>query len=313
MNQPNNRPFFILACDRSGTTLLRLMLNAHPRLCVPNESDFITELYDRVSEFGAVERVDNLDGLLDALFANPRYRLWKLDDQCVRQAAQRSDQSLRGIIESVFVCFAERDSKPRWGDKTPRYTVRVETLARLFPDAQIILLARDPRAVHASLKTVNWHPHCPLFNANKWREYWIKATRDLSKYYPLNHLVVKYEDLVAEPEAVLRRICEFLKEDYAESMLHYYQTARQHQPEDLEHHELTLLPVSTVPARKWMDTLNSYEIFVVEHITGDLMESLGYKPSPAPNCLASAWFTTRLAFARCRQRAASLRNRSAST
>ena len=85
----NDAPFFIVGCERSGTTLLRLILDAHPRLCVPTESNFIPALYDTaVNAFGGVDDLSDTDCLLETLFQARRYRLWKLDDDVVRDIRQ---------------------------------------------------------------------------------------------------------------------------------------------------------------------------------------------------------------------------------
>jgi hypothetical protein len=290
----HDEPFFIVGCDRSGTTLLRLILNAHPRLCVPNESDFIPILHDvAVREFGSTDPIPDVERLLEALFATKRYRLWGLDDAEVARRVRASGRSVTAVVDAVFRCFTEREGKARWGDKTPRYTLRLATIARLFPAARALLLVRDPRDVQASLADVAWHPGSPIFNARKWRDYWLQASSDLERHFPGRHLVVRYEALVSEPDATVRQVAAFLEEDFVPEMLCFYEDAEQHQPEGTQDHALTLGPVTTASVGRWQRDISRLDAFVVEALAGDVMASLGYAPAVSPSwfrqMLTSPW------------------------
>lgn len=297
-------PFFIVGCDRSGTTLLRLILNAHPRLCIPNESDFIPILHDlALRRFGTTDPIPDVEPLLEALFAVERYRLWKLDDAEVARRVRAAPRSVSALVDAVFRCCVEREGKARWGDKTPRYTLRLDAIAQLFPAARVVLIVRDPRDVQASLAEVSWHPDSPFFNARKWRRYWLRATADLERHFPGRGLVVRYESLVLDPEAVVRRVAGFLGEDFAPEMLDFHGDAERHQPEGIRDHALTLGPVTTASVGRWRRDVSRIGALVVEAVAGDAMASAGYDAALLPAWLRPMLDVPRSAVARRFRRA----------
>ena len=300
----NDAPFFIVGCERSGTTLLRLILDAHPRLCVPTESNFIPALYDTaVNAFGGVDDLSDTDCLLETLFQARRYRLWKLDDDVVREAVRGAPATLAGFLHAVFGCVMAREGKARWGDKTPRYTMQLPALARIFPDARALLMVRDPRDVQVSLRKVDWHGSDPLQNARKWRAYYERGTRDLNECFPDRHMVVSYEALVADPQSCVRRVTDFLAEDFVPEMLDYYQDAERRLPERegaVRDHALTLKPVTTAAVGRWRTELSGYHTFVVERTAGRHMARLGYSPDAPAMFPARLWYWARYVLKRAK-------------
>ena len=131
-------PLLVLGVRRSGTTLLRVMLDRHPELAVPDESYFIPQLADRQRP-----HVD-VDAFIDDLSRLPTIREWDLSIEDVR-ARLSPEMPLGAAIGAVYESYAAAHGKSRWGDKTPMYMQRLPLLEELFPDARYVHLIRDGR------------------------------------------------------------------------------------------------------------------------------------------------------------------------
>ena len=119
----------------------------------------------------------------------------------------------------MFKAYADLHGKARWGDKRPLYFQEVDVLLRLFPDAQIVHIVRDPRATVASLATMPWWPYDSVGSMATWAQADYCARRDRRRLPPDVFTMISYEALVADPEPELRRLCAFLDEDFDPAML----------------------------------------------------------------------------------------------
>jgi hypothetical protein len=198
-------PIFVFGADRSGTTLLRAMLDAHPRIAIGPETNL----------------VEAIGALRDAQASDPHR---PLSDRGVPVRAL--DRAVRAYIERLLMELA--GEKPRVGEKTPANLYHVHLLARLFPRARFIHVVRDGRDVAASLVAQAWRDpasgalfsHCsdPVSAARYWQEAAGRAFFGVARA-PGRALTIHYDALVAEPEATLRRVLRFLGEPWSASVL----------------------------------------------------------------------------------------------
>ncbi|HXL19841.1 MAG TPA: sulfotransferase, partial [Streptosporangiaceae bacterium] len=153
-----DRPIFILGCPRSGTTLLQLMLHAHPRIAIPPETRFVLTSYEARNTFGDLRREPNRTALANSIVRERQTLFYDLDLDADEVFAEimAGPPTLGSAIGIVFRAYARRFSKPRWGDKRPGYYQYMPALLRMFPDAQIVHLTRDGRDCVASLLTMPW-------------------------------------------------------------------------------------------------------------------------------------------------------------
>ena len=117
--EPQHRQerIFVVGGQRSGTTMLRLMLNSHPHIAIPFESDFIPRFYRRVADYGDLGRKENVVHLLDDIAEQPFVKRGKL----VRDKAAilaRRPQSYPDLIRAIYQVYAESEGKRRWGERT---------------------------------------------------------------------------------------------------------------------------------------------------------------------------------------------------
>ena len=132
---------FIVGVTRSGTTLLRLMLDAHPDLAIPPETHFVPSLIKATRKRGV--SCDEAHGIVTG------HRQWgdfNLDSaELLRRYCELDRIDPETTIRAFFELYAEREGKPRWGDKTPNYVRRMKQIENWIPEARFVHMIRDGR------------------------------------------------------------------------------------------------------------------------------------------------------------------------
>jgi sulfotransferase family protein len=271
---PPGPPLFVVGCGRSGSTLLRLMLDAHPDLAVPGESHFIPDLRRRFPD--PVRR----DALTAALLRTTHFRHWKVAESSVWDRVRSLEApTFANVIEAAFLANADEHDATRWGDKTPSYVGWIPLLHELWPDARFVHLIRDGRDVALSYLSLLWGPDTVWAAARKWRRDVGAGIRDGQPLGTSRYLEVRYEDLVADPKDVLVAICGFAALRFDEAMLD--PDARRDHP--------TLAPDGgrtfharaeeevTAGARDWRTQMAPDAVRRFEAVAGPLLSDLGYE------------------------------------
>ena len=287
----SDRPIFVVGCPRSGTTMLQLMLHAHPRIALPPENRFVLPAYHRRHEFGDLRDPVRRRGLAAWIVRTENFGDLGLEEQRVIDAVVAAPPTLGSALGTVFQLYAERFGKPRWGDKRPAYLRHLPQLLRLFPDAQVINIVRDGRDCVASLKEAPW----AATDVDELIDIWARsadAARRAARVYPPDvYHQVRYEDLVADPETHLRSICRFLGEEYESAMARPRELAPVAVPSYKTWHTRTRSDVTTERVRSWRHRLTAEEIVQCEAVLGPRLARFGYEPSthqvPTPAVVAS--------------------------
>jgi hypothetical protein len=252
------------------------MLDRNPELAVPDESYFVPQLARRHRG-----RVDPA-AFLDDLRRLPTLVEWELSPGVV--AARLHEGMTTGdAIAAVFEAYAAGRGKPRWGDKTPLYMQYLPLLERLFPTARYVHLIRDGRnaavsylAVPEGIMTAGWgHPRDTAGFACQWATEVRAACALGARVGPERYLEARYEALVADPEAELRRVCEFAALRYDDRMLGYVGQTDSARKE----HQQRLNEPPRVGVRNWRTDMRGSEVAAFEAVAGDLLHELGYAVS----------------------------------
>jgi hypothetical protein len=266
-------PLLILGVSRSGTTLLRVMLDRSSQLAVPDESFFVPLLADR-----HVLHVDPDE------FVEDVRRLKTVEEWGVPLDALRARLSPRmpigRAIAAIYEVYAEEHGKPRWGDKTPMYMRHLALLRRLFPDAQYVHLIRDGRDAAVSFLSLpegvafeTWaHPRDTAGFAALWRTEVMAARRLGRKVGPDRYLELRYERLVESPRDELERICSFAGLPFEASMLEHGGSGSEQRM-----HQQSLKRPLTSGLRDWRAELSAADVGAFESVAGDLLADLGYE------------------------------------
>jgi len=279
-------PLFLLGSQRSGTTMLRLMMNNHPQLAIPHETAFITIYYKKLANYGDLTDDDNLRRLFDDVSQHPLVKRGKLikDPETV---LSRPIKSYRDLVDAIFQAYANSLGKPRWGDKTPFYTSDIDVLHRVFPDAKFLHLVRDGRDVVLSQKSIEWMSGNLLKLVLDW-QWKTTIAHKVGSALGDNYLEIRYEDLVRRPEETLRQICTFIDEPYAPAMLSYSEKAQAVVPtESLKWHRNSIKPPDPSQLDKWKTGLPKAERIIFEQLAGETLDLFGYEREHLSPTIAS--------------------------
>jgi hypothetical protein len=306
----NDRPIFVVGCPRSGTTMLQLMLHAHPRIAIPPETRFLLEGYRRRREFGDLREAANRRALAHWIV---RTRATKahdlgLDGDALIEEIVAGPPTLGSAIGIVFRAYARRFGKARWGDKRPSYATNLDIVLRLFPDAQIINIIRDGRDCVASLKEMPWHQAGIEQSISLWARSIDRTRRAGRRLGDESYHELSYERLVREPEPMLRGLCDFLGEPFAPAMTEPASVAEVAVPAGKTWHERTRAAVSDERVASWRRRLTPAETGLCEAVLGRRLSACGYELSGASSApvhgrLRYAAVAGRHELARARRRA----------
>jgi len=280
---PGGPPVLVLGVRRSGTTLLRVMLDRHSELAVPDESYFVPQLADR-----HLRHVDP-DEFVDDLRRIDTLAEWDVPLERVR-ARLTDGMPIGAAIATVYAVYAEAHGKSRWGDKTPMYMQNLRLLERLFPDALFVHLIRDGRDAALSflsmpkgLMTEAWmQPRDAAGFASQWRAEVKAALRLGRRVGDERYLEVRYEDLVGDVESVLRRISTFARLPYEPAMADYAGNV----DVSTKPHQQSLKRPPTAGLRDWRLQMSPEDVSAFDRVAGDLLDELGYESHERPGAAA---------------------------
>jgi len=278
----------IVGVARSGTTLLRLMLDSHPLLAIPPETHFLPSVLS-LGELGEVRR-ERFAEVLTSFFT---WNDFGIDERTFRsELASLQSFDLAAGLRCFYRLYASRHGKSRWGDKTPPYVKNIASIAGCLPETHVIHLIRDGRAVAASRRHLGFGPGAEIqAQAEDWSGS-ILAARAQARSCP-QYREVRYEQLVWQPEATIKTVCDFVGLPFEREVLNYHHGARYRLAEfsdwrtpdgeivsrgsdRIAIHQTVLRPPDPTRIDNWRHDLDSEEIAVFESIAGDLLRDLGY-------------------------------------
>lgn len=278
---------FVVGVARSGTTLLRLMLDAHPQLAIPPETHFIPKLVKAMEEPG-----DPRSRAFELITCHRRWPDFGLDASEYGERLERIDPVSAGeALRAFYGLYAERQGKPRWGDKSPSYVRRMRRVASALPEARFVHLVRDGRDTALSQVEVDFGPDTVAEAAEQWASGIAKAHRQAKRVS--HYMELRYEDLVADPEPGLRRVGEFVELEWDPAMLEYHLGAEQRMAEvtrdfdrgsgpaipaavRAERHTRVAQPPQRERAGRWRADMSDSDLEAFEAIAGDTLTQLGY-------------------------------------
>jgi hypothetical protein len=284
---------FIVGVGRSGTTMLRLMLDAHPQLTIPPETHFVPEL---------IEAIDGGAGPERAVEVMQSVRQWgdlQMDAAEVLERLRSIDEWNAGnALRAFYAIYAERQGKPRFGEKTPAYVRKMRLIERAMPEARFIHVIRDGRDVALSRwkRTLGEGKRAP---AGQVGEGWQRRIRRAQKQGErlAHYLELRYEDLVTDTEPNLRRICEFIELEWDPVILRYYERAADRMAEmardlpaaegkptrpgeeRMEAHAMTQKPPDPSAMYRWKERMDPADVVAFDEAAGELLAELGYEVS----------------------------------
>jgi hypothetical protein len=278
-----NEPFFIVGVHRSGTTLLRYMLNSSSRIYIPPESDFIPYFFGRGPRQELSEA--RIGQILDEIFS--RYRLVKewQGEPPGREAfvAAMAGRRPADFLETLYRTYARQQGAARWGDKTPIYASYLDLIHEIFPRARFVHIIRDGRDVALSMldKWADKEFHVDVyFTARNWVRRIEQARASGARLGPEHYYEMRYERLVEDPARELRTLCDFLGEAYVPEMARPQRLARA-QIAAGDFHAAVRQPPNTSRIGRWKNEMAPADLRLFQRIAGALLAELGYELAAA--------------------------------
>lgn len=282
--------FFIIGRPRSGTTLVRTLLDAHPTVKVPPEYPVILSLYNR---FGNRKRWNNsLLHEFDKCFkAPPPSENWKYSYLRINEGELKSNvgalddnASIEDLVKAYYLSYTsifDKEEINLLGDKNPVFSTYAFRLAKIFPNAKFLFITRDYRDNYMSIKRFKFEAPVAALQAYRWK-YVARLMNQLSRKYPNRVLHMRHEDLVANPEVQFASVCSFLGIDYNPVVFDFYKK------EDaiLEIVDADLLqkfhsglgkPINNDNVEVWKQKMSEADVKTADAVVGKWAEKMGYE------------------------------------
>lgn len=283
---------FVVGMNRSGTTLLRMMLDAHPDLTIPPETHFVPDLIKAARESDATPE--------SALEAMKSAREWGdfgfSDEEMLGRLRALPEIKPGPAVRTFYAAYTEEQGKPRWGEKTPTYVQKMKLIQRAIPEARFVHVIRDGRDVALSVLDRTVRELTAGDVARRWQKKITKAREDSPN---LDHYIeIRYEDLILETEPTLRKVCEFIELPWDDSLLTYHERSADRLKEmaralpaegrakeltverRMATHEMTTKPPSADRVARWRTQMAPEQREEFEAIAGELLNQLGYPVGP---------------------------------
>lgn len=285
--------FFILGRPRSGTTLLKTLFDAHPNVRIAPELPILLPLYQKYRKIKDWDENTILSFIDDvfrpAVFNNRRIENFRIDriaftDDLLRLAHRGSvNDFLMKMHEHSYSVFPKGEMMII-GDKNPVYSVYTRRLVKIFPQARFICIVRDYRDNFISLRNLEGTPmEAPVLSLQicRWR-YITRLFTEMKRRFPERVRVVRYEDLVLEPETTFAELCSFLGIPYNDNVFRFHEKKEDilsafSNPVIEKIHKSLLSPINTGRIELWTRELNDKEIRIADQLANNMAREMHYR------------------------------------
>ncbi len=277
--QKSISPIFIVGTERSGSNLLRLILNSHSQILIPHPPHLLN--YFGHLDYGILENPKNSKKLLrDMLYLIQNHIFpWEEYDLDIETLHRNIlQQSHVGLMSTIYEHALQQTTKQRWGCKSTFMIHYIKEVMAVYPDPKFIWLIRDPRDVSASAKKSVFSPCHPFWSAQLWDEQQ-KIGLEMEQQFKDNILRCTYEELLTDSQREIENICNFIDVDFEKGMLSFFQSKEAQKSAKLSKSwEKTGQPIQRNNHNKFRRLLSAEEIADVECICFDTMKEVGYQP-----------------------------------
>ncbi len=295
--EPTQAPIaFLVAKDRSGTTLLQTMLDSHPNICAPLESRFLLHLKQKYQNKTHWNSKLKAQFIKDLFLEQKMVLLWELDlENLQKRIANLPENTTYGeVCKQVYVSsksFHPKENAKLIVDKNPIYAIMIPLLKEIYPDAKFIHLVRDYRGNVNSIFSLY-----KKISIKKLGQSWVMNNQEIEKeklLQPENYITLRYEDLLDNPEAELRKLTDFFGLNFHPNMLNYHEriseeiSAYVNRSTNEKVRKVREIGIATVhknlskPLKnsfkdKWKETFSKQQIEILEQYCDAFAEKYGY-------------------------------------
>lgn len=270
-------PFFVVGAGRTGTTLLRAILDAREDVRIPGETHFYTTY--RIENFARYHFLTRAN-YMKAVRQYPAWRhvaYEQVDWDLFREIARNSLAQRGSVLRAYLEACAQAAGASWVGEKTPGHIRELSRIWRDFPSARVVHVMRDPRGVAASY--LDHDIYASVYGADVTRAVskWVEAARIHSRVKEDDHyMLLRYEDLVETPASEIERVQAFLGLPDDPEILRKYETSRLVVLGESNHRRINR-PVCTDRRDAWAKRLSDKDIELIEGMTEGLLDEFGYE------------------------------------
>jgi hypothetical protein len=261
--------FFIIGSQRSGTTLLRLILNSNDKIAIPTEATFLMPFLNKGLVSTSKIYKTEADTLFNYLWGNSQFQKWELTKSDLKNVIFKQE-TIKDIISDLYRVFSAKHNKTIAGDKSPTFIRKLPIIKRAFPHAKFIYIVRDGRDTFLSLKAKKAPGSENLaLGAIEWRFKQSLVEKHL-RTIPQSVYKLRYEDLLKDTEKELNGICNFLDIEYQPSMLQFWKNSEGF---IAKHHSVLIFkPIDASNTCKWKKAFSCqenaiYSFFAKKYLT----------------------------------------------
>lgn len=268
---------FVIGAQRSGTSLLQMILNAHSQIAMAREAEFLVPFLKKkyvnhpLSGKGLKTFFFNYFSTVEE---HIKFSYADYADYFSKLPLKKTI-TLKDFIDELFLSICQRKGKSIWCNKTPLFIPKIDILLTLFPNAKFIHIVRDGRDVFVSRRKNRPVDDDLVINALDWCCKLYRIARSFEKIPINNRLTIRYEDLIENPETTLRTICSLIGVDYEPTMLQFYKTSKDHLSS--RHSKLIFKQINRDNKMKWKRNLTSKEINLFNVIAGHYLKKYNYE------------------------------------
>ncbi len=278
---------FMIGTQRSGSNLLRLMLNELPRVAAPHPPHILQRLMPLVPNYGDLEKQENFAQLVEDVCRlvelNPvPWEGVTLNRSVIQRRSRR--RTLMAVYEAVYGTLADAWEARSWCCKSLSNIAYLPQIEAHFRSPRYIYLYRDGRDVAVSFrKAVVGEKHF-YHIAKEWASTQQLALGMRERIGPNRFFSISYESLTSQPELSMRMLCKFLGVRFNQSMLEFYKSDEaKRAAESSELWGNVVKPIMADNTRKFLRDASEKDIRIFESVAGDVLSALGYENMYVPH------------------------------
>lgn len=277
---PNSKTVFIVGVGRSGTSLLQSMLHAHQDVVFLPETHFFRHYIARPYTRWGHQR-GGVKLFRSMLASDEEYQRADIPEEELLAPFLKGTQSfnLSLVYARLLRLYREREQVSLIGEKDPRLIDYLPQLRYVFPEARILHIVRDPRDVLLSRMNADWSAGRPdWLHVMTYRAQIVRGRHQGRRSFGARYMEVRYEELLAEPERVLRNVAMHVGFAYSDEMLAFQQSAGElvHESERAWKIE-TMGPLLRDNIGKWQNGLTDWQVQLTEHVCSEAFDWFGYE------------------------------------
>jgi LPS sulfotransferase NodH len=270
-------PVFVLGCSRSGTTLLYHMLLSAGNFAVYRMESQVLNLLE--PRFRPLHLARNKRRMLEAWYDSRLYTRSGLSHDQIEPRIMAECRNGGDFLRILMEQICRKQGVERWAETTPDHLLYLDRIKQTIPDALIVHVIRDGRDVALSwekkgqIRRLPWDRLRPAMAAGIYWEWFVNRGREMGRSFGGDYVEIRYEDLVRNPEAVLKGLEPFVEHDLNYEHIKRVAIGSVAQPNTAFKND----PRS--PIGRWQTDLSEAELNTLESLTGETLKALGYSLS----------------------------------